>query len=456
MPTRKNNKKHEQEQRKVLYPEVKAFVCIGEDAITVEQCRDMLGCTEDEKVAKEAGVDQPLFVEGPLMDGRRKGKTIYCLNNVRNRPLYMSTVEALVQEHLMKRWRFNGEPIIQGKTGTIENGQHTLVSVLLAEQDRIGPNKGRWEDNWPNEVTMEKMVVRGVDETDDVINTMDTCKPRTLADVIYRSECFASMDSAARRTVSRMTDYAVRLLWHRTGAGLDAFAPRRTHSEALDFIGRHPRLLRAVKHIHEEDSERAVSKYLSPGYASGMLFMMGSSSSDGDDYRNAEPPSEKKLSWENWDKACEFWVLLGSGSPKFKEVRYALGSLYGQDVDVEPSLKEKLSVLAKAWHAFLEGGSITESDLKLKFTRDSDGVRHLTEVTPVGGIDLGEPSQEDKKDMDADKKETDGDKPPYEPTREEIEKGKVEQRELQKKKLLEDRVKRKERDKNKKKEEASA
>src|SRR4051812_18883674 len=98
--------------RPVLHQEISAQMAIGEDAISVQLAKDLLGWTDDANAAKLAGADSHHLLD-------RDGKKVWLLNNVNNRPIYPQVYEGLVQEHLMKRWRFNGEPIIIGKTGLV-------------------------------------------------------------------------------------------------------------------------------------------------------------------------------------------------------------------------------------------------------------------------------------------------------------------------------------------------
>lgn len=400
-------------ERSVLYPEVTVGTSWGESALTVEQAKKILEWQEE-------GEEEDFGTEYLLVD--KEGKKIRCNANMRNRPLYMNVVETISQEILRRRWKFNGEPIIVGKTGIVLNGQHTLIGLILAEQERVGENKHHWAEYWKGPVSIEKAIVFGVDETDDVVNTMDTCRPRSLADVIYRSEYFAKKNTGVRKIASRATDYAIRFLWHRTGVSLDAFAPRRTHAEFLDFLARHPRILKAVNHILEEDSGgRKISSLLSPGYAAGLLYLQACSTSDVDVYRNADPPNEKKLKWDLWDKATEFWVLLAGDSPIFEAVRGEIARAITGGVSKREAT---IAVLCKAWAVFVEEGKPSKDDLKLKWVSSTKGTV-LSKTPSVGGIDLGdpeeheEPSQEEikaaaaaEKKRKLDKKSSNGKAPP--------------------------------------------
>lgn len=375
--------------RPVQYSEVYAEVKVGDAAITVDDAKILLGWVEEPDEVKFGG---DYLIEDD------NGVKIRCTNNVTNRPVYMGVVETLKQEHLRKRWVFNGEPIIIGKFGSILNGQHTLLSLVLAEQTREKDQK-----TWGKvPVVLNKMVVFGVEENDATVNTMDTCKPRTLADVIYRAPYFAKMKASDRKMASRTTDYAIRFLWARTGVSTDAYAIRRTHAEAIDFLGRHSKILECVKHVMEENTENRIGKYVSLGTAAGLLYMMGCSATvDPALGTYITKRREKDLDWSTWDRACEFWTLLAAGGEDMKEVRYTIAELVRQDGSGGGSALEHVSIVVKAWNEFSTGtGVIHKEFLKLKYHVGEEGFHRLIEVPTVGGIDLGDPSVTDTESDD--------------------------------------------------------
>jgi hypothetical protein len=372
------------EEREITYPTLTADVCIDATAITADDAKQLLGWQEETEAVKFGGA----FM---LKDSR--DRKIRCHNNLKNRPLNLVNLQTLKQEHLRRRWRFNGEPIIVGKTGLLLNGQHTLISLVLAAQE-WEDDREKWGEYWDAPPTMAKLVVSGVDESDEVVNTMDTCKPRALWEVIYRSEHFAHLKNHERKVCARMADYAVRLLWHRTGAGIDAFAPRRTHSESLGFVTRHPRLLEAIRHVYEENGdENCIGRYVSPGYAAGLCYLMGCSTTDSADYRSAAHPDESMLDWSQWDKACNFIVMLASGGNETEAVRKYLS----ERIELGgASNAERWAILANAWIAYDESGKIAKHDLELQINVTPGGSSVLTEHPTVGGIDLGDPSSADE------------------------------------------------------------
>lgn len=380
--TAKRIDKVPQSKREVLYEAVKAKLCIGEGALTAKQGKELLGWEEEADKVKFGNAY--LFKTGA-------GNKVRCTNNITNRPFYPGVALTLKQEILRGKWQFNGEPIIIGKTGEVLNGQHQMVGLALAVEDWMA-NPEQYP-HWESEPVIDKAIIYGVSEDDAIVNTMDTCKPRSLADVLYRSEYFSKLKEGDRRMCARICDYAIRLVWFRTGAGLDAFAPRRTHAESLDFLGRHPKLLQAVRHIHEESGkEGRIAKFISPGHAAGFLYLMAASNSDRDAYD--AKPAEKSLDLGNWDAACDYWVNLAAGGKETKVVKDALVKLANQDGGT--SNAEKWATIALSWEGWLDGKKIKEKHVTLTYSEDANGMRRLSEHPSVGGIDLGSPKEVDE------------------------------------------------------------
>lgn len=380
-PTKKavQTKSVEDSEAEIIYEDVKAVVCDGDEPITVDACKTLLGYTT------EAESDTKFGKDFQLRDTR--GEKVRCTNNLTNRPIYPSNLEQLIQDILSHKWYFNGEPIIIGKTGKVLNGQHTLLALIFAAQ-MVEDGKdqfGKWGDQEP---TISKMIVFGVLEVDEVVNTMDTCKPRDLTDVIYRSPLFQDMTSNMRKKASKNLDYAVRLLWHRTGASTEAFSLRKTHGESLDFIERHPKIVDAINFIMSEDA-KALRHYLTPGYAAALLYLMGSSATDADAYALSNSPSEDLLDWKHWDTACDFWTRLISGDTIFEEVKLYLRELASESASV--SRQEQIAVLCKSWDVYLQERSPDTREIELQFEYHDEGFRTLKELPIVGGIDFGCP-----------------------------------------------------------------
>lgn len=367
------------DERDVIYEAIEVRHCQGETALTYEQARELIGWEEESDGVKFGH----RYDKEVSSLAKRK---VRLLNNLNNRPLYRAGVETLRQEILRKRWKFNGEPLIIGKYGTTANGQHRIVALILAvETWREAP-----EDypQWESEPVLETLAVFGVDESDDVINTMDTCKPRTLTEAIFRSSHFDSVPRGKRLKIAKMTDNAVRLLWHRTGTGLDAFASRRTHAESLAFIDAHPRVLEAVRIIHEMDlQKKEISRLLQPGYAAAMFYLMGSSNTDPTAYHKADGKgSEELLDWSLWDEAQDFWANLSLRSRDMHNVFAVLATLLSEG---RGSLAERLAIVANAWLHRSE--KLTVQKITPKVIWDDEDNMKLDGQPAVGGIDCGDP-----------------------------------------------------------------
>lgn len=357
--------------KKVIYDSVYSEICMEDDAITADTAKKILGWEEDAE--GKFGTDYLLKLDDIK---------VRCHNNVGNRPISTAQLMCLRQEILRKRWNFNGEPIIIGEYGSVLNGQHSLLALISAAAD--------WESDpaseWDVEPTIEKLVVFGVEEKDSIINTLDTCKPRSLADVIYRSPFFADLTAKDRKTASRICDYAIRTLWERLGSA-NAFSPRKTHSESIDFLNRHSRLLETVNHIFIENVDDSIGKYVNTGCAAGLQYLMASSASDPDTYM--EDPAEFSLDWSNWDKAEEFFVLISSGSKVMRPLRTAMKKLIKHD-DEEVIMSsnfraERITLLINAWNAWIDTDKVPALTLKYK---KEDGFKKLAEFPSTGGIDL--------------------------------------------------------------------
>jgi hypothetical protein len=364
-------------EREIIYPSYSATIYAGDNPITESLCHTLLGW-EEETDTNKFGTEF-LFTD---LDGRK----IRCTNDVRNRPLYMNTlVTTYMYEILRRKFRYNGETIIIGQTGIVCNGQHQLLALALAIQEwRKNPDK---YPQWDCEPFIEKLVAFGIHEDDETINTMDTCKPRSLMEVIFRSELLKTIKGAGRKAACSMLDYGIRGLWDRTGAKENAYAPIRTHSESLDFLSRHPKLVECVKHIYEETKENEEKiQWVKPGMATALMYLMASSNTDRTAYYKSESPNESLLQMSNWDKACDFWSILNDNSDDLLPVRNKIQELMAQGYG---NASERIAIVVKAWNVFVTGEVVLYDDLDLRYTEDENGFLCLAELPTVGGIDIG-------------------------------------------------------------------
>lgn len=361
--------------RPVIHAELSAVVHAGDTAMTFEEAQALIGWQEETKKGEFGSA--PIY---PLAN-----KRIRLANNEDNRFFYLNSALTLMQEFLRGRWKFNGEPIIIGATGKVLNGQHTIVGFILAVLEwQANPQK---YPAWPEQPKMEKLVVYGVAEDDATVNTMDTCKPRSVAEIIGRADYFRNMSpvSAKSRKVARMAEFAVRKLWAATGSK-DPDNVRKTRSEFIALLDAHPKLVSCVAHIYEEDNEEnKIGKYIPCGIAAAMMYLMGSSNSNPQTYYLSDNPNESLLNWDLWDKAEKFFVELASGADSLKIVHTVVGNYMEQGM---ADLKTRSAVLVKAWLAYKDDKKITAKTLTVDFTV-VDGNRQPTEDPLIGGIDVG-------------------------------------------------------------------
>lgn len=350
---------------------------------------------------------------------------IRCWANAGNRPFNMRWCEALIQTDLSGQWAgpltipgetINGETIRISRYGRVLSGQHQLTALVLADERLL---KSRAQDlkKYPfwdghEHVVIETLVITGLSEDERVLRTIDYVKPRTEADMLYTMSVFQDSTPTERRDLTKMLASGRHLLWERTDT-----KGYETHPEVVGFLERHERLIKCVEHLFTENRARAdggrrISKlHLSAGHCAALCYLMGCSGpgTDGDVYRNGDPPGEKWLDWSRWDLARLFWANLASHR-SFGLVREALCTLR----DGLPSqglggiMPEKLAILAAAWERWNDradtpgdpfdaldrtpGGilCLSYTDLDEKGQRLPGGEIDLVNVADFGGIDCPE------------------------------------------------------------------
>lgn len=420
-------------QREIIYPNVTAEICQGDNAITVDTMKMLLGWQTEKEWAKQLvdanpgiGDDEVVDINGvPMLMKDAKffdktggymltdehGDKIRCWQNLDNREFAPEWSKSLAQTIANFQWAgeitipgvvtgihngkeielpagtVNGSTMVLSRTGRMESGQHSGVGLILAWQMWWKNRKAypQWEDrlNDKGEQTgpvLETIVITGISEDPKVTMTVDNCKPRSATDVLYTSALFRDLPIAQRAEYSRMTAAAIAFLWKRTGT-----KGYMTNTEVMGFLDRHKRLLKCVEHLFQENqtkrvngkvvSSRAISALkISAGQAAALCYLMGASATDGDIYRNGFPPSEKDVDWTNWDKAKKFWASIGRFE-EFKPVREALAKLKDSTGDDEQNqgqggrAEEKHTVICKAWDEFLANQPIFGEALTLNYTR---------------------------------------------------------------------------------------
>lgn len=379
----------------VVYPKLKCTIFEGEKALTVEQAKELLGWEAETDTVK-FGQDY-LFIDV-------EGNKVRTTHNLKNRPFGLTWAKTLAQEHLKKNWHgLNGENMTIDKYGDVQSGQHRLISLVLAEQMRK-KSPDVWDEYWDTEVTMECSIMFGIEADDKTVNTIDTGRPRSLDDVLYRSAYFADKPTQTRKLFSRATEFCIRELWERTGANKSPLSTYATHAELIDFLERHKSILKCVETVMNNSPEK-LQRHIGLGYLSAMMYLMATSTDSRENYEAVSPPNESVLGFEQWDQAQAFVEEFGTAadiSPldhDFKPLLVAIARLKDVDGEGSGSVAEKMALITKAWYLYSEEKPITEPRLKLKYDKTPDEVSVLAEWPTFGGIDLDPEAEEKLKDQ---------------------------------------------------------
>lgn len=309
----------------------------------------------------------------------------------------------------------NGEDVLIDWSGRVVSAQHRLVGIVFAWQLWNGAKLGgkdsspRWRQLWsvetyPDGPLLETGIKFGVSALPQIVQTLDACKLRTDADVICTSGMFDGESHAERTLLSKMLARMISFLWERVCDKEDDPTHQfKTHGELSSFIDRHggPRgkLVSCLRAVHKLNKDRALSAiFLSPGTVAGMLWLMACSDTDRDTCyqqdRQGNPPTDKKLDWSRMGAAeAMIEALVKEDEPRtagLAEVLRGEKFVYAEK-DIG-SAEERTAVIAKAWAAYRDGGTVTAGDCMLTdddYGQREDGRRFLNEPHDFGGIDLG-------------------------------------------------------------------
>jgi hypothetical protein len=366
--------------REMIYKKLEATVCSQEDGLSAEQAKQLLGWTEEPEGEK--------FLPSDVHLKDISGRAIHCSNITKYQRTYsMGDVRKLMYTILSGQFELNGETISIGKHGYVLDGKTRLTSLILASQE--------WERNperypqWKQQPTIDTILVFGVFESDRVVNTIGIGKPRTIADSIYASCLFEDVTSKKDAVrLSKLLEHAIRLLWERTGAKQDAYNPRIGHCEAFFFLNNHPTLLQCARTVFLEEGgdERRLSRWLSLGYLTGLMYLMSTKGGNIVAYHQAADRSEEVLGGlPSQEKADAFIAALAAKDVALKDLFSSIESMVSQGNE---SPLEKMMLIIKAWNLWNEAKSVTKAALKLK-TDTIEGVRAVIEDPVIDGIDVG-------------------------------------------------------------------
>lgn len=380
--TAEKKKKVQKTDRKVVYqhPDVFWYYDNKEDKrakgpLTEALAKKLTGWTE-EKEKGEFGDDYTLVDN----DGN-KVRLVHCIDN---RMFFTALANEWAIQILRKEWKFNLETIIIDIYGGVQGGQHRLAGLVLACQ--LWRRDEHWKDFWGKEPTMESLVAVG--GKPEAADTIGIGKSNTLADILFRGSMFQGKSRQTRHKATKIAQYAIRMLWRRTGVDLvaeKAYMPKKAPSEYLDFLKRHPRIEECVSTVIGLDKEKRITRLIPPGSAAGLLYLMGASSSEQNKYD--EHNSEQGVDWKSWTKAVKFWKMIAE---KDKEVKPLLDSITHIDASGSVGLAEKCAALVKGWNLYLEGKKITKEGVQVLITTNDLDQVVIGECPTCGGIDIGD------------------------------------------------------------------
>lgn len=351
--------------------------------ITVDDAKAILGWQTEEDAGKDFGTDYRFKVDGDK---------VRLTNNPTNRPFRMTLAKRYASEMFRNKWALNGETIIIDRKGFIQSAQHRLVAIVLAENMRKADVAKGKDNGWRGPISVEGILVLGISDKADVVDTLDLGQKRSLGDVIFRNHDFKGMGEKAQKGIANVLAGATRLAWLRVGGKLVSDAPHFPHSEALDFIEFHPGLGESVKFIFEEDGGtgadgKRLSSDISLAYAAGLHYLMTTAKTNPDKY-----DEDGEVNVMLRDKADEFFVSLASGAglEKGNPILTLKASLKRIDASGAMGRDEICGTVIKAFNLWLDGKKADKATaIKVKRTKDkTTGKVVLAETPRLGGLDI--------------------------------------------------------------------
>jgi hypothetical protein len=346
------------------------------------EAAELLGWSEE---SEELGVKFGKHYKFKDLEGHK----IRLLNNPTNRPFRRNLALDYAIEILRGEWRLNGEPIIIDRYGRIQSGQHRLAGVIFANQ-MLKADLEKWSGyGWKNGVYIETVVVCGISEKAEVVDTIDIGQKRSLGDVMFRNDEFVGTEKVMAK-MSNVLSVATRLVWLRSGGRKVSDAPKFPHSEALSFLKEHPRLKEAVTKISELDGTgkegRRITECVSLGYAAGLMYLMAVSGTD----RELYDDGSEDLDFTMWDKAYQFWTHFAKDTKDFP-LGHPIKALRKRLLEITAgegaARDEVVFTIVKAFNLWNEGKNKVMS-IKLERIEHEDAAPEIVEFPRLGGLDV--------------------------------------------------------------------
>ena len=355
------------------------------EPLTVEEVKEFLGWQVIPKEDKKR----------PFLFKDLFGDKVVLKNRKANRPLRVSLAKKYALDIIRGKWRFNGESFVRDAKGQWQDGQHRMLGFVLAQQ-MLEKEPKKWREKYGTKgpLTLEALIVTGISPKSDTVDTLGIGQKRTLGDVLYRDgimlKVVEGLTDKAHVALAKILAGATRLVWLRVIGKSVSDAPHFPHSEALEFLEAHEHLPEAVWHCYqiEAGEERRLSNYVSVAYAAGLMYLMGVSATDPDEFLEKGMDAVRL---DNWDKADEFWTLFGeqlkfkSGDPigvtKKLVGEMEAGSALGRE--------EIVRTIIKGWELWFDGKKATPAKVQVEKAQiEETGKWVLVESPRIGGIDV--------------------------------------------------------------------
>lgn len=362
----------------VKFPSVVAVVRfkgskLGE--LTVDEAKELIGWTEEPQPKEGEKAGKGFADDFVLKD--KNGVKIRLTMNPSNRPYTKGQMEQVKREFLGQNWQPNGETFIFDRYGFCHDGQHRLVAFILASQ----------EDKKVK--TMPAILIQGISEKPEVVDTINIGKPRSLADVLFRNREFGKkLKPKEQKGLVKVFAIALRLVWLRMSGSLVQGGGKFHHSEALSLAERHPFVKDCVTTVHEldstEDNKNLISGSISLGYAAGLCYLMATA-------KTKEGADEPDLTGAQVERTKKFWKQFASGESKGTgDVFHSLKSVLAKiSASGAMGRDEICGAVVKAFQLWQEDPDqqVTPKMLTLKKKKNDKGKFILAESPRLGGLD---------------------------------------------------------------------